>query len=337
MRHILADYLRLMRFPAGLATALTPVLGAISVGISTFSLLGPLLLIGFLSKIYGFVLNDYIDVTLDTLSTDLSQRSLVKGTVTKKGALVILTSCFFAAYILIFIFFYSNNITFLIALLCIIIADVLGLIYNIYGKRILGSDFCIALAESLLFLFGAFIVLGDRRIGILTWMLFLYIFIQVLYMNAVIGGLKDADHDYLMSAKTIALAVGVKVNSDKKVTIPTSFKTFGMGLQVFSAGLVFSLVVFSEIHYELLQIILLSMVLMVVIFTSWKMLTIQQFDRKKLRKSISSQLFLGSALFPLILVTVIGWFAAALLIIVPVTWYLFFSLLIGEKLFQPQI
>jgi fatty acid desaturase len=76
---------------------------------------------------------------------------------------------------------------------------------------------------------------------------------------------------------------------------------------------------------------------MVAIFTSWKMLTIQQFDRKKLRKSISSQLFLGSALFPLILVTVIGWFAAALLIIVPVTWYLFFSLLMGEKLFQPQI
>lgn len=337
MRSLLADYLRLMRFPGILAAALTCVLGAISLGVTSFFVLIPLLLIGFFSKIYGFILNDYIDINLDKLSRDLSQRSLVKGTVSKKSALLILILCFLAAYSIVFIFFYTNQLPFYLGLLCIIVADVLGLIYNIYGKRILGSDFFIALAESLFFLFGIFMVLGDKRIGGIQWILFLYIFFQVLYMNAVIGGLKDADHDYLRSAKTIALATGVRVNQEKKIRIPLSFQLFGMGLQLISAGLIFLPFLLNEIRLEFLQLFLLLIILILAFATSWRMLTVQQFERRKIRRGISHQLFLWSALAPVLLIPIIGWLVAALLIIVPVLWYLFFSLLIGETLFEPQL
>jgi hypothetical protein len=180
-------------------------------------------------------------------------------------------------------------------------------------------------------------VLGDKRIGGIQWILFLYIFFQVLYMNAVIGGLKDADHDYLRSAKTIALATGVGVNQEKKIYIPISFQLFGMGLLMVSAGLIFLPFLLHEIRLDSLQIFLLLIILILAFATSWRMLTIKQFGRKKLRRSISSQLFLWSALAPVLLIPIIGWLAAAILIIVPVLWYLFFSRLIGETLFEPQL
>lgn len=337
MRSILSDYLRLMRFPGAFAAALTPVVGALSVGVSSLPVIGPLFLIGFFSKIYGFILNDYIDIDLDALSTDLSQRSLVKGTISKNRALIILTVCFIAAYSAIFLFFYSNNVFFFIALFCIIIADILGIVYNIYGKQILGSDFFIALAESMLFLFGALIVLENKTFGLFQWILFLYIFTLVFYMNAVIGGLKDADHDYLRSAKTIALAIGVRVTPEKNVFIPWSFRIFSIGLQAFSAGLLFAPFVWHEIRYELWQILLLLIILIVAFATSYRMLMIKQFDRKRLRKNISGQLFLWSAAVPLLLASIIGWLAAAILVSAPVLWYFAFSLLIGETLFQPQL
>ena len=39
-------------------------------------------------------------------------------------------------------------------------------------------------------------------------------------MTIVVGGVKDADHDYLLNVKNLATATGVKITKDKKVIIP---------------------------------------------------------------------------------------------------------------------
>jgi len=191
----IVDYMKLMRIPGAAGIALVPVFGAISVNNFSFSLLFPLFIIGILSNICGFVLNDYIDIDLDKLSKNPSRRLLVKGTISKRNALIIFIFCFILAYSMIFVFFYRNQITFFLGLFCAILAEVLALVYNLYGKQIIGSDFLLALAESLSFLFGAFMVLTNGNPGFLTWILFILVFNHVLYMNVVDGGLKDADHD----------------------------------------------------------------------------------------------------------------------------------------------
>lgn len=337
MRGLFADYMRLMRIPGAVGIGLPPVFGAISVNIFSFSTLIPLFIIGLLSAIFGFVLNDYIDIDLDKLSKDLSMRSLVKETISKKNAMYIFLMCFSITYAIIFVFFYQNNPSFFIGLFCIIMAYILAIIYNTFGKKVIGTDFLLALAESLLFLFGALIVLTDGTPSILTWIIFILVFNQMLYMNAVEGGLKDADHDYLKNVKNIALFTGVKVTQDKRVLIPISFKAFGMGIRCFSAFLIFVPFVFYGISYEIWQIILLMLFTFLFLSASGAMLNIKQFNRIKLRRLIIFQLFVRYSIVPIMLISIIGTIYAFILIIFPFAWYVFFSILIGEKLFEPQL
>lgn len=336
MGHI-TDYLQLIRIQLAGGMALPLIFAAISVNNVSLQIIVPLCIIGIFSGIYGFVLNDYFDIEVDKLSLDLYKRALVKGTVSKKAALIIIIFCFVGAYTTIFIFFYRNHQLFYTGLTCLIVAEVLAFIYNRFGKRIIASDFLIAFAQSLYFLFGALIVLESGGPGFLTWILFILIFNQLLYMNAVAGGLKDADHDYLMHVKNIALSSGVKVTQDNKVFIPLGFKVFGIGLRIFTAILVFTPFILDGLNYELWQITLLILLVTLLLYLSVVMLNIKIFARNKLRKLIVWQLFIWYCIVPVLFITLIGPFYAGMLIIIPVGWYILFSLLMGEKLFEPQI
>ena len=332
MRSHIADYLRLMRIPVAAGIALPPVIGAISVSEYSITVLVPLFFIGILSGIYGFVLNDIFDVDLDKLSTDLLMRSLVKETVSIKAAKIIITLCFIIAYLTTFLFFYRNHILFYGGLTCLIIADVLGYIYNRYGKQILASDFLIALAESFFFLFGALMVLTNTSLGMFTWILFILFFIQVLYMNAVEGGLKDADHDYLMNVKNIALTLGVKITKNQKISIPRNFKLFGMGIRFLTAFLMFTPFIFFSANFQIWQIVLLIIIIILLLYSSAVMLNLKHFDRGNIRRIIGTQLFLWYAAVLTMLISIIGLYIALILCALPIIWYVFFSYLIGEKI-----
>ena len=81
MKDLIVDYIRLMRIPGIVGLAMTPVVGALCVNVFTPHILASLFLIGVISKIYGFVMNDYFDVEIDRLSKDTAQRALVKETI----------------------------------------------------------------------------------------------------------------------------------------------------------------------------------------------------------------------------------------------------------------
>ncbi|GAG07733.1 unnamed protein product, partial [marine sediment metagenome] len=150
------------------------------------------------------------------------------------------------------------------------------------------------------------------------------------------GGIKDADHDYVMGVKNIALGSGVKVDGEK-IFIPLSFKSFGMGIRLFSAVLLFVPFVFYGYDYYLWQIIVLALATLGVILVSAKFLSIKTFDRATIRKYIALQSFLRYSLVPLLLVRSIGIVPSVLLIIFPIAWYLLFAPLFGEKLFRPRM
>lgn len=336
MKNLISEYIKFMRIHGSAGVALIPVFGAISVYNFSFNNLLVLFFIGLLSSISGFVLNDIVDLKLDKLCKDLSMRALVNGKISKKNAIIIFLISFTAAYLLIFIFFYSNTLWFFSGLSFLIVAEVLGIIYNIYGKKIIGSDFLLALAEALFFLFGALVVLPNGQITNITWVFFVLVFTHVLYMNAVEGGLKDADHDFLHNVKNIALSSGVKVDGEK-ISISDSFKAFGLGIRFVSIFFVFVPFVFYQLHYELWQIGCLILSCVALLILSFKMLSLKAFNRAILRKLIVFQLCFRYSFIPLILVSIIGPWYAFFLLFLPYIWYFSFSIVVGQKLLKPQI
>jgi len=220
-----------------------------------------------------------------------------------------------------------------IAINCIILAGILGSVYDLFGKKIIGSDFLVSISMSFVFLFGA---LSFGQPTIITWIIFILTFNQALHMNAVEGGIKDADHDYKMGVTNIALSSGVKVEGND-LFIPPTFKAFGFGIRLCSAVLLFIPFVFFGYDYYLWQIILLAVLTFILLAFSVKFLTMKIFDRSKIRKLIGIQSFLRYSLVPIMLIPIIGTLPSVILIFFPIVWYIIFTPLLGEELFKPRM
>ncbi len=331
---LFTEYLKLVRLPGWGAYCITAVFGALSVGVFAPSKIFLLILIGILATLFGFVLNDYADVATDSLSKEISERPLVKGTIPKSHALYISIVSAVLAYVVILWAMLENYFIFSYdALLILFVAAVLTTVYNFYGKKIIGSDLFVALATSLYCIFGARVV--SDKISSLTWVITIVTFIQILYMNSVIGGLKDADHDYKLGAKNIAIKLGVKVN--EKLYVPISFKVLGLFLRGCSTFFMFvPLLFFEDFPYYLWQPVIMFLMFVGVIYASVKMLNLKTFNRDKLRKLISIQAFLRYSVVPVMLMAFIGYYLGLFLIIFPFVWFVFFNWLIYGKTVQPK-
>jgi 4-hydroxybenzoate polyprenyltransferase len=334
-------YARLLRIPGLGALALPPVIGALTVGVTDLYSLSILFVIGAVSAMYGFILNDYADIDLDRLIPELKGKPLVDGTIHPRTAVFI---CFFLvlfAFFFLFLLWYGKNLDEykFFALACIFLAGVLGSIYDIHGKKFPGSDFLVAISMAFLFLLGT---LSFSTPTVLTLIIFILTFNQALHMNAVEGGIKDADHDFMMRVKNIAFVSGVKVDGEN-LHIPLSFKAFGMGIRIFSVVLLFTPFIFFKdllIYYESWQPIImgfLAVAAFVVLFFSVKLLSLKKFERNAIRKYIGIQSFLRYSLVPIMLIPIIGITPAIILIFFPIIWYIIFTPLIGEKLFRPRM
>ena len=333
MNERFAAYIKLLRLPGLGGLAIPPVFGAISVGVYDFYKLAILFIIGCFTAIFGFVLNDYADVELDALIPELRKKPLVSGLVERKNAVAISILCVILSFFFAFLLLKNevfNEMKFA-AIASLTLAGILGTFYNIYGKKFPGSDFTVALSMSLVFLFGALAV-GEPTL--LTWIIFILTFNQTLHMNAVEGGIKDADHDFVMGVKNIALSSGVKVEKEK-VVIPWHFKIFGMGIRISSLLLIFIPFIYG-LKYFIWQIALLLILMAMVILIEVRLLGIKKFDRRKIRKLIASAAFTRYSIVPIMLVSKIG-MMSFILVILPILWYIIFTPLTGAKLFQPEM
>lgn len=327
-------YVKLLRLPGLGGLALPPIFGAISVGMYNLPELSILFFIGCCAAVFGFVLNDYADVKLDKLITELHGKPLVSGDIDTKHAVTICLFCILITLPLVFLLWYDTVLAerHFASLLSLTIAYALGgIIYNIYGKKIAGSDFLIAFGMALLVLFGA-LAFSDPTL--LTWIIFLLTFNQTLHMNSVEGGIKDADHDYMMGVVNLASVSGVKV-ADNTIFIPWSFKLYGLGIRLFSSILIFIPFV-NGLRYEYWQLGILVVLIAIILHIELKLLFIHQFDRTVLRKLIASAAFIRYTIVPVMLISKID-FYAVILIFFPLIWYIAFTPLARIKAFQPEM
>jgi len=332
----LSEYIKFLRIPGLGGLAIPPVIGALTVNpnIDLFTLL-ILFIIGSLAAIYGFVLNDYADIEVDKLSHELKERSLVSGKISQKKAVGICTFCVIFAFLLIFILFHGFVIegNRFAAVISILSALFLASIYNFYSKEFIGSDILVALSVSLVFLFGA-LSIGEPTT--LTWIIFILTFNNLLHMNAIDGGIKDAEHDKKYGVKNIALKTGVLVDN-KNIIIPKKFKALSFGIRIFSVLLLMIPFILFGIKFYYWQIAILLIGIFLMLYQNLKLLRIKVFDRNIIKKYISIQSFVRYSLVPIMLISTIGILNSVILIIIPVVWYIFFVPLSGEKMFKPRM
>ena len=303
-------YARLLRIPGLGGMAIPPVIGALTVGVFDLPTLLILFLIGTVAAMYGFILNDYADVELDKLIKELKGKPLVDGTIQRRTAVFICFILVLMAFFLLFFLWRGKTLDDykFMAVICIFLAGILGSIYDLAGKKLPGSDLFVAISVAFLLLLGA---LSFGAPTVITWIIFILTFNQILHMNAVEGGIKDADHDFMMNVNNIALASGVKVEGDT-LHIPLGFKAFGMGLRLCSAFLLFTPFIFFQDQLKYYQpwqpvlIAVLAIATLGVLYFSMKLLSLKTFNRDAIRKYIGIQSFLRTALVPIMMIPIIG-------------------------------
>ena len=327
------EYFRLIRFSTVGNEAGVILLGGFMMGQRDMFHIFLLFIIGMLGHIYGYVLNEYVDVETDKkLKYDI-KKPLVSGAIPKINALIISISAAILAFILV-LYFYRN----ILSLALLLVAAVLTAIYDIYGKKIPFSDFIVAGTLGVFLLFGASTVSSNLpNVVFITALIF---FFDVVFMNFVEGGLKDIDHDGLAGAKTMAIRFGVKVKENKLI-IPIKFKAFGYSLRLIFFSLVFWLMLQPQIRLlslglsiNLILVILLSLI---VIFASYKLLHFPIFDKSKLYKLFTLTNSCSVSLLLIVLFPLLGIWVTIFLFLLPITWFVVFNYLLYKKTTQALV
>lgn len=334
IKNMAFEYLRLIRPQGAAATAIVIVIGSLlMMGEQNLSYLLVLFVIGFFSHVFIFVLNEYVDILVDEKSKNLKGKPLVSGVIPKNHALIIAISACFCAYILTIVFFLS-----FFPLLFLTLALLSGGIYDVLGKRIPGSDVFIASGCFFGCLFGASTV--SSNFTNLVYIVSFSIFIYILFSNAVVGGIKDADHDAQAGAKTTATRLGVKVKNGK-IFITRKFTLFAYSTVLIYIGLIV-LAGFQpelnlwQINKFVIHIVLFSLVL-IVIATLYKFWHPSNFSRPRLYRLFGINEFSAYSLAPLVLLPMIGINITLTILLLPLFWMLIVNSFLYGKPMQPNV
>lgn len=329
----LIAYLQLVRFYSSASESILVLLGALLMGLREIF---PVLILFFISQfyhVYGYVLNDYADIELDKKSADLTKKPLVSGLIPKNHALVLIVVGGIGTYVLAGIFF-----PYLISICLLSCAMILAAIYDIYGKKTPGfSDFIIAGSLVFSFFFGASVV--SLSFSGITLLVGLFIFVSLVFVNVVEGGLKDVDHDFLSGGKTLAIVLGVKVN-EGRLMITKKFMGMAYGL----VGIICAILLFLSLQPVItlfdglyLRLSLVLFLLVIIFIACYRLLHLPVFDRSKIKRLYAIINGLAGAGLFIIIYPLIGIEILVILLAFPVTWYVIFNMVLYGKPLQPDV
>lgn len=327
------EYLSLLRIQTSGTTATAPLLGGLVMGQRDVSHLIVLFAIGLIYHIFGFVLNEYADIEVDKKSIDLKNKPLVSGNITKNKALFIVIASIVIGYGII-VFFYMS----IFSISFFTLALILGGLYDLYGKRLVGMDFVLAGSFFFICIMGASTVSTD--FNSIVYVLCLLFFFQIVFNNAAEGGLKDVDHDGIANAKTLPQALGVTVENGV-LRITKSFIGFAIGLRlIFLALIVFlgsrpELDIWSYKHsFQMFIIVILAVISF--IFLS-RFLKITKFDRARLMRLFSIHEMAAYSMLIFVLSPLFDAGLTIFLLILPAAWYMASNITLYGTLLEPRV
>lgn len=162
--------------------------------------------IGLVFHIFAYVLNDVVDLWLDQTEPLRADSPLVQGAITRRHA--------------VWLALFQPPLAFAIASLAGVTLEALYMlgaaflslmIYNLYGKRCPLpplTDIIQAVGWCALVLFGAFVF--TPRVQANTMWLLAYIFVYILLINGIHGGVRDLANDLAHHARTTAIWLGAR-------------------------------------------------------------------------------------------------------------------------------
>ncbi|MCK5312987.1 MAG: UbiA family prenyltransferase [Desulfobacteraceae bacterium] len=291
-----------------------------------------LFIINMLFIVWGFVHNDYCDIRYDSCSEDLRGRPLVKGSVTKNTAVFIMLVCIILSFGLTFFFsgflpFFALGATFFLAA-----------IYNMYSKKVPGSDFFYAVSASFLCLFGALAVLekgaGMQSLGWLTWIVITILFVEHLFFN-IEGSLKDVVVDTNSGALTTPIRLGVYVKNDGKFVITKKFKLLFYFLKIITITIIFTPFIFFDFIWYKLQLFFLVLIAIKTLLCTKKILDLKVFNREKIGHLSVYLENVSKPLISIMLVGHIGVYWMLFFFLTPRVWFLVSNYIINNRFITP--
>ena len=331
------EYLKLARSFNAVLTGFSPVMGAIAMEQYDILTLFLLFLVGFLGHTYGFVLNDILDYKIDKNSKEISDRPLISGTITIKKAWAFAIGSMLAAFIIAFyLAFTTQNF---LAVVILIFSAFFITIYDLISKKFTAMDIFVALGIFFLILYGATTNVNSIfDITKLTWFVCVLGSLQVLFMQFIAGGMKDIENDYKSGAKTLAIKLGVRI-IDGKLKVSSSFKALAYGLQLIDLIVVFLpfFVIWGVQNLSLLQYFqwaIIAVIGLILFFISYKLLSMEQFERNKARKYIGSHYMINFTIVPIMLMSLNPW--AGILMFFPGLGFILSNLVLHGTIAQPK-
>jgi 4-hydroxybenzoate polyprenyltransferase len=337
-QRVISEFLKLFRLQTGATTALAPVIGYLVLAAQTgYKILLVeiflIFVIGILMHIFEFVLNEYIDVEVDRRSPDLAEKPLVKGSVSLNAALGVVVGALIFSYVIAILFFFN-----LWTLIFLTLAFQFGAIYDIHGKRFAGSDVTLGLWILFFCLFGASIV--SRQFTGILYLVAGLGFFQILFNNAIEGGLKDADHDATAGACTLAYVLGVRVRN-RRLIIPNTFKFASYAIKLAHITIIFILIYLAVIKintfFDYIHLIIILFLIIIIFFTLNEFLSHKKFQRDKLKRIFSVHEIATFYLAPILLLQLIGFIPVICLLILPLVWYIVLNLALYGKPLEPRV
>ena len=334
---MIREYLKLARSFNAVLTGISPVMGAIAMEQYNIIILFLLFLVGFFGHTYGFVFNDIIDYKIDKKAKEISDRPLISGTISLGKGWAFAFISMAIAFVIAFYIAYDNNNYFPIIFLAL--AAIFITIYDLISKKLPAMDIFVAIAVFFLVLYGATTkVISIYDVTKLTWIVCILGSIQVLFMQLIAGGMKDIESDFKAGAKTLAVALGVRI-VDEKLKMSRSFKGLAYGLQLIDIIVVFTpfFIIWNVNNLttlQYLQWIIIILIGILMFFLSSKLLNMKKFERSKARKLIGSHYMVNFMIVPIMLMTLNPW--AGILIFFPLLGFILNNLILHGTLLQPK-
>jgi 4-hydroxybenzoate polyprenyltransferase len=334
---MLREYLKLARSFNAVLTGMSPVMGAIALGEYDIVILILLFLVGFFGHTFGFVFNDIIDYDLDKSSKEISDRPLVSGTISRRNAWIFSFIAMGIAFIIALYLAVRTGHGYSLAILAV--SAFFIILYDLVSKKVLFTDFFVALGIFFLVIYGASIKVGSlNALTPLAWVVCTLAAIQVLFMQFIAGGMKDIENDYRHGARTMAIYMGVRV-VEGNLMVSLSYKALSYGLQLIDLGVVLLPFYFGwtphlEPMFQYIQWIALLIVGIVMLFLSHQLLTMKRFERQKARMYIGSHYMVNFTLVPIMLMSLNPW--AGILMFCPALGFVLSNLALHGTVLQPK-
>lgn len=279
---------------------------------------------------FGFIHNDLADEEIDGRGRTPEQRPLLSGMVSRREAWALAAACFAAGCVL-----HALMIGRLDSFIAMVAAFVFAALYNALGKKVYGADLFYGASAASVAFCG---FLAVREIGVeslwsspLTLAFALSTFSNNVFLNAILGGLKDVSLDRKAGVRTFAILTGVR--DEGRLVIPRSFKFGAWTLRLTALAACWVPVVTKVVEPGLAALVFLSLGSLAVLKTTVELLRLKQWSRERIGKLSRRQEFLSRMLFVFLLFGHASYTMCAVVVLTPFL-YFFVCMLIHKKAFH---